>query len=126
MSQQYRDVQPAEFSSNVAVDVILTLITCGIYNLFWQHRQMRALNTFLGREEFNFWTWLVLFIITCGIWHCYMQYCMGKAICQINQRLNRPVNESLPVLSVVLTVFAMSVITDAIHQNEINEFFYDN
>ena len=121
--QNYREVQPQEFSSNIAMDVVLTLITCGIYNLFWQYRQMKCLNTFLAREEFNFWMWFFLSLITCGIWHIFMQYQMGRAIVTIQEKLGKTVNTSLPGLSVILTVLALSVVTDAIHQNEINDFF---
>lgn len=121
--QEYREVHPHEFSSNIALDIVFTILTCGIYNLFWQYRQMKCLNTFLGREEFNFLLWIVLCLVTCGIWHIFIQYQMGRAICTIQEKLGKQVNTSLPVLSVILTVLGLSIVTDGIHQNEINDFF---
>ena len=51
---------------NIGVGILLTIVTCGIYGLYWQYRQMEALNGFLGRKEYDFWMWFLLSIVTCG------------------------------------------------------------
>jgi hypothetical protein len=113
--------------SEIWIDIVLTLLTCGIYGLFWQARQFRVLNGFLGYERYNFMVWLLLTVVTCGVYHIINQYMMARSINAIQHERNIPVNSSLPGLSVVLSIIFYSVlgsfIVDALHQNEINEFY---
>lgn len=113
--------QALEGRGNVAVDIILSILTCGIYNLFWQARQMRAVNAMLGIERFRFWPWFFLTLITCGIYHIYHEYVMGSAICEAAERLGRRVPQNLALISLLLSVFGLTIVTDAIQQHEINQ-----
>jgi hypothetical protein len=106
---------------NIPLYLILTILTCGIFNLYWNHRQMEACNVLLKRREFSFWTWLLLTILTCGIYHIFYQYKMGAAIVEIQHLLKRDVFDKLPLLSVIVTIIGFSIVVDCIHQNEINK-----
>lgn len=107
---------------SVAKNVVLTLLTCGLWSLVWQKRQIESVNDLLGREEFSFWKWLVLSLITCGIYHIYHEYLMGRAIVQAQKRHGAEiVSESLPATSLFLALLSGGIITDAIQQKEINE-----
>jgi hypothetical protein len=106
---------------NIPLYLILTILTCGIFNLYWNHRQMEACNVLLDRRAFSFWTWLLLTILTCGIYHIFYQYKMGAAIVEIQQILKRDVFDKLPLLSVIVTILGFSIVVDCIHQNEINK-----
>ena len=108
------------FSGNIITDIIFTLLTCGIYGLFWQNRIFKAVNSLSGQNRFTFWPWFFLTIITCGIYNMYIQYVLGKALLdgQIAEGV-RP-NESLPILALLLTIFGLGIVAIAIEQNEIN------
>ncbi|UCF93025.1 MAG: DUF4234 domain-containing protein [Desulfobacterales bacterium] len=106
---------------NIALYLILTLLTCGLFNLYWNYRQMEACNALLLRREFRFWLWLLLTVVTCGIYHIFYQYKMGAAIVEIQHSLNRPVFDKLPLLSVIVTLVGLSIVVDCIHQHEINK-----
>ena len=106
---------------NIPLYLILTILTCGIFNLYWNHRQMEACNALLNRRAFSFWTWLLLTILTCGIYHIFYQYKMGAAIVEIQHLLKRDVFDKLPLLSVIVTILGFSIVVDCIHQNEINK-----
>ena len=112
-----------QFTSKIAMDIILTIITCGIYMWFWQYRQMNALNYLLGEEKFKFWTWFLLTLVTCGLYHIYYEYVMSQSLQEVQRRRGRQVSNELPVLSIVLCIFGLSIIIDAIQQNEINKIF---
>lgn len=114
------DYERIQFEINIPAYIILTLITCGIFNLYWNYRQMETCNYFLKRPEFIFMNWLFLSIITCGIYHVYYQYKMGSAIVEIQHQRQLIPNPNLPILSVILTVCALSFVTDLIHQQELN------
>ena len=106
---------------NIPLYLILTIFTFGIFNLYWNYRQMRICNDLLQRQEFRFWVWLLLTIVTCGIYHIFYQYKMGAAIVEIGRALNIDVLDKLPLLSVIITILGLSIVVDCIHQHELNK-----
>ena len=118
-----RPIPREQAASSIASDVLLTVVTCGIYNLFWQRRQFRALNAFLGREEFRFGMWLLLTLLTCGLYHIYTEYQMAKSVLVIQRRLGKPTTDNLPLISLLVSILGLTVVADAIQQSEINDFF---
>ena len=106
-----------EFFASIVADILLTIVTCGIYNLFVQNRQMKAVNTFLGENKYNFWFWLLITIITCGIYHIYHEYIITKDICKI---ANLHSNETVVIL--LLSIFGLTIVADALQQNMLNEY----
>jgi len=111
------------YASNIALDIILSIITCGIYWFFWQARQMRALNYLLKEQRFSFLLWFLVSLITCFLFNVYYEYIMAQAIVEIQKKQGKALSNDLPVLSLVLSLFGLHVITDAIQQHEINKFF---
>ena len=108
---------------SIPVDLILTIITCGIYGLFWQYKQMEALNGWLRRRDFSFGLWLLLSIITCGIFAMYYEYKMAKGINEIQEQNNLRVAGDLPLICLLLTIFGLAFVSLAIQQLEINKFY---
>ena len=105
---------------SIPLYLVLSLLTCFLFDLYWNYRQMQACNDLLGREEFHYWLWLFLCVITLGIYHFFYQYQMGKAIVEIQRRRGREVTEGLPILSVAATLIGFGVVADSIHQLELN------
>ena len=106
---------------NIPLYLVLTILTCGIFNLYWNYRQMEACNALLNRREFSFWIWLLLTLLTCGIYHIFYQYKMGATIVEIQHLMNRDLFDKLPLISVFVTIIGLSVVVDCIHQHEINK-----
>lgn len=117
------DPQAASYTSNIALDVVLSVITCGIYYFFWQARQFRAANHLLGQERYKFGLWFILTLVTCGLYNIYYEYFLAQGLTEAQEKHGRPKSKDLPVLSLVLTIIGLSVVADAIQQNEINKFF---
>ena len=122
--------QPGPYTSNIAMDVILTLITCGIYYFFWQARQFRAVNYLLGQQRYSFWLWFFLTLITCGLYNIYYEYYLAQGLVEAQEKLGRQKYKDLPVLSLIITLISflstvvfLNIVTDAIQQNEINKLF---
>jgi hypothetical protein len=109
--------------SSVTTDVILTVLTCGIYGIFWQARIFRAVNAFLGREKFSTLLWILLSLITCGIYNIFAQYELSKAINEVQAKVGKKVNEHLALLNVLLSFFALHLVSNAINQIEINAWY---
>jgi hypothetical protein len=109
-----------DYAASIPLYLVLTIFTCFIFDLYWNYRQMKACNELLGREEFRYWIWVFFCIITFGLYHFYYQYQMGSAIVEIQSRRGVQVTEGLPILSVFATLIGFGVVTDCIHQLEIN------
>ena len=108
---------------SIPVDLILTIITCGLYGLYWQYKQMETLNNWLRRKDFDFLLWLLLSIITCGIFAMYYEYKMAKGINEIQKENNLNVSGDLPLICLLLAIFGLAIVSLAIQQLEINKFY---
>jgi hypothetical protein len=116
------DAKPlsSEHHLDVAAGIIFSVISCGLYNIYWNYRQMKALNILLGREEFHFERWILLSVITCGLYHIYYEYRMGVELQNWLTQNNREVGDNLALIGLLLSVFGLTVIADAVYQREIN------
>ena len=114
---------------SVGTSVILTIITCGIYGLVWQYKQMKVLNSWLNRKEYSFGKWLLLSIITCGIYGVYNEYKMARGIIEVQQQNKLLVND-VATICLIMTLIGLGIVSMAIQQSEINKFYikqtYDN
>jgi hypothetical protein len=108
---------------SIPIDLILTIITCGIYGLYWQYKQMAILNRWLNREDFDFVLWLILSIVTCGIFAMYYEYKMAKGINEIQEQNDFKVAGDLPLICLLLAIFGLAIVSMAIQQWEINKFY---
>lgn len=109
-----------EHVRNITLDILLSLVTCGVYNLYWQYRQIEALNDILRQDKYSFVQWLLLTFITCGLYHVYHEYRMSTDLAE-----GSPTASNDGLIAIVLTLFGMSVVVDAIQQSKINERFGD-
>ena len=112
---------PPEYRVDIAVGIILSLVTCGMYNVYWNYKQMKALNVLLGREEYDFVKWLILSLITCGLYHVYYEYRMGCDLQEWLAKNNPPGSPNLSAMGLVLSLLGFTVIADAVYQHELNK-----
>ena len=119
----FRSASPSPvegYVANIALNIVFTFLTCGLFNLYWNYRQMEACNDLLDREEFSFGLWLLLVIVTCGIYHLFYQYKMGAAINEIQASYRLHVTDGLPALSLISAILGVGIVADCIHQYELN------
>ena len=119
--QGSQPLENKQYNLSIPLYLILTLITCGLFNLYWNYKQMEACNALLKREDFKFIYWLLFSILTCGIYHIYYQYKMGAAIMEIQRNADKLIFDSLPIISCLATILGLSIVVDCIHQHEINK-----
>ena len=108
---------------SIALGIIFSFLTCGIYSLYWQYKQMVTLNAWLGRTDYRFGLWLLLCILTCGIFALYYEYKMAVGINEIQANNGLTVNHSLAAICVLLAIFGIGIASLAIQQWEINKFY---
>lgn len=111
---------PSEFNTPIAQAIVLSLVTCGFYNAYWNYRQFQAMNVLLGREEYSFVHWMLLSMVTCGIYHIYTEYKMGSDLQQYLAANGLEVSPNLSITGLALSCFGMTIVADAIYQHELN------
>ncbi len=106
---------------NLALCIILSIVTCGIYMYYWIVCLTDDTNEIAGEpEDTSGVIALVLTIVTCGIYGLYWAYKRGEKIDKAHQ-LNGQAASNGGVLYLILYIFG-GIIALALIQNEVNKF----
>ena len=105
----------------IAVSIILTIVTCGIYGIYWficitNEAEAESGDTSLSSGGVAF----LLTIITCGIYGIYWAYKMGKLL-MIAKEKNNLRAEDNSVIFLLLQLIGFGIINYALIQNGLNE-----
>lgn len=101
---------------SIPICIILSIVTFGIYLIYWQLKLNTEIN-YLSGEEKAASSGLVLFltIITFGLYGIYWSYKMGERSDVISGR-----NRSYAILFTILQVVALPIISAVLMQDTIN------
>jgi len=102
--------------------VLYTLLTCGIYGLFWWYQTITEIKNALGREDINPAMEIVLAIVTCGIYGFYLYYKYPQLMLEMQDRAGRPRND-ISMMSLLLAIFGLAIISIPIMQSELNNIW---
>ena len=105
---------------NVAVCIILSLITCGIYGIYWFICLTDDANTVSGSDGTSGVLAFVFSLVTCGIYSLYWLYKQGEKIDTANAARGAA-NGSNGILYLILGILGFSIIAYALMQNELNK-----
>ena len=65
---------------NIVVCILLSLVTCGIYGIYWMIVLNDETNALSGRQGTSGGLVFLFSLITCGIYALYWMYQMGNAV----------------------------------------------
>ena len=108
-------------SRNIVLCIVLSLVTCGIYAIYWLIVMVNDLN--IVTEEPNETSGGMVFLfslITCGIYEIYWMYKAGNRMDDLKVRLGRE-KESRAIVYLLLTLFGLGIVAYALIQNELNK-----
>jgi hypothetical protein len=108
---------------NIVTEVVLTIITCGIYSWFWSYKIWSSLYRATGKPD-TAGTDVLLSLITCGIYYIYMMYKTGKLQDEAYV-MNGLGQKDESLLFVILAVLSLSIVVNCIAQSNINEQLAD-
>lgn len=103
---------------NIVVYLLLTLVTCGIFGIYWLIVILKDIATTSG-EDINPWMVILLTIITCGIYGIYYSYMMGKYMVKAGENYNVKIEDN-SILYLILTIFGFGIVTYCLVQNDLN------
>lgn len=105
-------------SRNIALCVLFSIITCGIYSIYWMIMINDEVNALAGEPEATSGGMVFLFsLITCGIYGLYWLYKMGERCDRIK---GNPYGNS-GILFLILGIFGLSIISYCLIQDTINK-----
>ncbi len=106
---------------NIVLCIIFTIISCGIYGLYWMYVLNEEINSLSGKENATSGGLVILFtIITCGIYGLYWYYVMGERTDEIKKRLNMNASGS-NILFLILGLIGLGIVNYAIMQDAVNK-----
>ena len=107
---------------DIAIAIILSIVTCGIYGIFWIISLTNDANKVADRPTDTSGGMVILLtIITCGIYGIYWNYKMGQKIYEAGQRYNKSIIDN-SVLYLVLSLFGLAIVNYALMQSDLNKF----
>lgn len=107
---------------SVGMCVVLSIITCGIYMIYWLVCLNDDVNEVTGRRGGTSGGMVVLFtLLSCGIYGVYWNYKMGERLDEARRQQGVPTG-SLAILYLVLSLFGFGIISMALMQNEVNHY----
>jgi hypothetical protein len=113
----------AEAVRSPGMAILFTILSCGIYAMYWQYMQFKTINSWLGREEHKFGMYLLFTVLSCGIYAVYYEYKFAQSLVDLQKSRGVQVNENLPIIAVLLAFSGLSMVTWAIEQTEINKLY---
>ncbi len=104
-------------NKNIVVCILLSIVTCGIYGIYWMACINNAARAATPAEwDKGFLTVFLLSIITCGIYMVYWYYKMGKCFALVTGTDNS-------ILYLVLSLIGFAFINIIIMQDQINKMY---
>ena len=104
---------------NIVVAILLTIVTCGIYGIYWFICLTNEANSLTLDDDYQTSGGMALLftIITCGIYGFYWMYKMGiKA-----EKISNKDNSVYPILFLVIGLCGVGIISYIILQDTINK-----
>ena len=101
---------------NIVVCIILTIITCGLYGIYWT---IKLQDESLVAAEEQGPSGIVVFLltlVTCGIYGIYWYYTLGERTDKLNGK-----SSNGGLLFVVLSLLGLSIVNDCVAQATLNK-----
>lgn len=107
---------------NPIVSILLSIITCGIYELYWMCTITDDVDNVTNNPtKRNGIVVILLTIITCGIYGIYYWYQNGKLMEEANEK-NGVKGNSNAVLFLILSIIGFSIINYVLVQIDLNTY----
>lgn len=105
---------------DLAIQLILSFITCGIYSLYWMVTITDDVNKLLDEKNDSGIINLLLSIITCGIYLIYWNYDIGKKLKKIGDKYNLEIEDNSTIY-MILSILKLDIISYTLIQSDLNK-----
>ncbi len=107
---------------NIVLCIVLSLVTCGIYGIYWFICMVNDVNTVAETpNDTNGVMVFILSIVTCSIYLLYWLFKAGEKIQTAQEKRNIAGTQNQGVIYLILTLFGLGIVAYALIQNELNK-----
>ena len=108
---------------NIALCIVLSIVTCGIYGIYWMVKLNDEINMLDGTPEDTTGIMVVVFTIsTCGIYGFFWMYKMGTKVDNIKAGMGiDPGSLASNILYLLLTFLGLGIVNYCLMQDTINK-----
>lgn len=108
---------PGISKRSIPLAIILSIVTCAIYTLYWEVKLTDEMNTLLGKTNATSGVMALIYtIITCGIYGIYWLYKMGQNVDEVKGKTG-----DTGILYLILGFIGLGIIPLALIQDTIND-----
>ncbi len=105
---------------DLAIQLILSFITCGIYSLYWMVTITDDVNKLLDEKNDSGIVNLLLSLITCGIYLIYWNYDIGKKLKKIGDKYNLDIQDN-SIIYMILSILKLDIVSYTLIQSDLNK-----
>lgn len=105
---------------NIVTDILLTIVTCGIYGIFWFYRMCDDVGKHVPKAGINPVLDVILSLVTCGIYGIYAAYRNANLLKENELEENMTPPQDVVVICLVLAIFC-PIAAYAIFQDSLNK-----
>ena len=119
-NQGYNGPMPNEFreEKNIAVCIILALVTCSIYMWFWMYNMIKKIRMLANDTSDMVGEYLLLMLVP--YYNVYWVYTRGKKISEEAARRGIQITDN-SVLYLILNLLGLQIVSYAMMQNDLNK-----
>lgn len=100
----------------VGMCLVLSLVTCGLYDLYWLIKLNDDINTVSGSESDTSGVMvLILTLVTCGVYGWYWMWKMGEKVNKIKHA------EYMNAMFLAMSIFGLGIVAYCIMQDTVNK-----
>lgn len=103
---------------NIVICIILSIVTCGLYSLYWFVKMTDEVNETTKEKGTSGIVALILTLVTCGLYGIYWAYKMGE---KVNTIKRQPAGNN-HILFIILMLFGLGIVNYCIIQDTLNKF----
>jgi hypothetical protein len=107
---------------DIALGVIFTILTCGIYGIYWFIVLTDDIGEASGDHSISGGVAFLLTLVTCGIYGIYWAYKMGQNLAVAKQNRGIDTNGTdMAIVYLLLQIFGLGIVNYCLMQSELNK-----
>ena len=107
---------------SIALYIVLSVVTCGIYGIYWFICLNDETNKVSNEQNpTSSGIAILLCIVTCGIYGVYWAYKQGEKLDAVAAKRGLP-NGNKSIIYLLLSLFGLGIIAYALMQDELNKY----
>ena len=112
---------------NIAICIVLSIVTCGIYGIYWTVCIVNDVNTVAETpNDTSGGMVVILGIITCDIYMLYWFYKAGEKMQAAQEKRGIAGAQNQGIVYLLLAFFGLSIVSYCLIQNDLNKMAQNN